>query len=85
MGNVIWGNTVRNETPRTARQFHFCEEELFGKCETRELALAYGEFGENKALLRVQSSMLALSPWYVEKMRACEAFSSVKVACDVTS
>ena len=28
-------------------------------------ALAYGEFGENQAFLRVRSSMLALSPWCI--------------------
>ena len=58
VGNVIRGNTVRNETPSIARQFHFCEEGLFGECETWGLCLLMGNSGKIRLL---ESAKLEIS------------------------
>ena len=44
------GNTVRNETPRKARQFHFCEDEASWAVREFRLALAYGDSVKTRLL-----------------------------------
>ena len=47
-GELIRGSPVRNETPRTARQFHFCEDEVLGVYVNCGLRLLIGNSAKTK-------------------------------------